>query len=538
MQNLATIPKDIKRCILQFMTDPRDFHNLILTCKELCEAALPFYYNTFHVRGNVSLTVLVAGLVPTNPGLQYVRHLVIKEPYRDDPIECQCQQCPMHSNTDTALTLLANLLPHDRLQTFTCDCVVPLPSPILATLHRRQRKLRTLRLDIIDLEQVIASLSQDSLANVATVYICTADPKEASSWNRVLPNLPNLWHLEVTATTNRSDGTYSLKADASSEVLAKLLDWTSQESQYRLHLHTLQVQGFDLTDAAETLRRSIHFPGLQVLGIQLCANTVRLMEVLYETHVLGRLSLRTFIIAEKKKDPESRDWNSIFGKLLSTFSTLEHLIVRTKGNSMYWPDFQAVAKHAASLRVLHLECPLPIPRRFPSGGGSFYKLHKLEQFAVPMSSIVLAEADGCATAQCYRQMRSLLDSLNALPSLRTLQILDIQLGDLEVQQHERQLLKGYILRQTRTLADYVFKEVAGLKALGLEHCVYRDPKERRKSCGGHVYHRGKTSDTQGREHTTAIEASLQELKQIEPAIDVLNMEDLEHGGLFRYGYEL
>lgn len=119
MQNLATIPKDIKRCILQFMTDSRDFHNLILTCKELCEAALPFYYNTFHVRGNVSLTVLVAGLVPTNPGLQHVRHLVIKEPYRDDPIECQCQQCPMHSNTDTALTLLANLLPYDRLLTLT-----------------------------------------------------------------------------------------------------------------------------------------------------------------------------------------------------------------------------------------------------------------------------------------------------------------------------------------------------------------------------------------------------------------------------------
>lgn len=35
---------------------------------------------------------------------------------------------------------------------------------------------------------------------------------------------------------------------------------------------------------------------------------------------------------------------------------------------------------------------------------------------------------------------------------------------------------------------------------------------------------------------TAIEASLQELKQIEPAVDMVDMEDLEQGGLFRYGY--
>ena len=119
MQNLATVPKDIKHYLLQFLTDSRDLFNLILTCKELREAALPLYYNTIHVNGNVDLPVLAAGLVPTNPGLQHLRHLVIKEPYRDDPIECQCQQCPMQSNTDTALTLLANLLPYDRLLTFT-----------------------------------------------------------------------------------------------------------------------------------------------------------------------------------------------------------------------------------------------------------------------------------------------------------------------------------------------------------------------------------------------------------------------------------
>lgn len=119
-----------------------------------------------------------------------------------------------------------------------------------------------------------------------------------------------------------------------------------------------------------------------------------------------------------------------------------------------------------------------------------------------------------------------------------MQILDVRLGDLEVRQDERQLLRGHVLRQTRTLADYIFKAVANLKALGLEQCVSSDPNGRREARSGQYYHRGRTIDAQGREQTTAIEASLQELKQIEPAVDILDMETLEHGGLFRYGYEL
>ncbi|KAI6909437.1 hypothetical protein KC318_g3840 [Hortaea werneckii] len=539
MQDLATLPRDIKHYILQFLTDPRDFYNLNLTCQELRHDALPFYYNTVHVNGNVALPVLAAGLVPTNPGLQQLRHLVIKEPYRDDPIECQCQHCPMHSNTDTALTLLANLLPYDRLLTFTCDCVLPLPSLILATLYRRQPKLRTLRLDSFHLDPVIASLSQGRLANIATVYICTSDPSEASFWNRVLPTLSNLRNLEVIASADRFDGVYPLTADASSEVLAKLLDWTSQKSHYKLHLHTLQVQGFDLTDAAETLRRHIHFPGLQVLGIQLCPNSVRLVEILYETHELGRLSLRTLILVEAEKSPESRLHNPALSRLLSTFGTLEHLFVRTKGSAAYWPDLPAVAGHAASLRLLHLDCLVPRSSGQQRRGSALQKLHKLEQFALPMSRIDLVAADCCATAPSYRELRGLLTCLNALPSLRTLQMLDMRLYDAEVVQNDQNFVRGFLLRHTRTLADYVFSAVAHLKAFSFERFNYRHTnKNYWESCSGRCYHRGRIIDALGREQTTAIEASLQELKQIEPAVDILDMEDLEHGGLFRYGYEL
>ncbi|KAI6908950.1 hypothetical protein D0869_04874 [Hortaea werneckii] len=538
MQNLVTVPKDIKHYILQFLTDSRDLYNLNLTCQELRHNALPFYYNTIHVNGNVDLPVLAAGLVPTNPGLQHLRHLVIKEPYRDDPIECQCQQCPLHSNTYTALTLLANLLPYDRLLTFTCDYIVPLPFPVLATLYRRQPKLRTLRLDSIHLDPVIASLSQDRLANIATVYICTSDPGEASVWNGVLPTLCNLRNLEVIASADRFDGVYPLTADASSQVLAKLLDWTSQESHYKLHLHTLQVQGFDLTDAAETLRCHIHFPGLQILGIQLCANSVRLLEVLYETHELESLNLRTLTIIEAKKNPESQVHNPALSRLLSTFSTLEHIIVRTKGNAAYWPDFRAVAKHAASLRLVYLDCPVSGSPNLLIPKGSLRRLRKLEQFALSMPNIVLAEADHVATARSFRQMRNLLNSLNALPSLHIVQMLDMELGDWGVEQNDRQVFQGYILRQMRIVADYIFKAVSNLRALSLEQCIDRDAHDRCETHSEQYYHRGRTFDAQGREQATAIEASLQGLKQIEPAVVILAMEDLEDGDLFRYGYDL
>ncbi|KAI7503180.1 hypothetical protein KC347_g8723 [Hortaea werneckii] len=463
MQDLISVPRDIKHCILQFLNDARDLYNLQLTCQELRYDALPFYYNTVHVDGNVALSVLAAGLVPTNPGLQHLRHLVIKEPDRHDAIECQ----PVHPSRDVALTLLANLLPHDRLLTFTCDCVAPLPSPILATLYRRQRKLRTLRLDSIDLDPSIMSLSRDRLVNIATIYICTADPKEASSWNRVLLTLPNLRNLEVVASTNRSDGPPPLKSDASSDVLAKLLDWTSQEDQYKLHLHALQIQGFDLTHTAETLQHNIHFPGLQVLGLQLCENSVRLLEVLYEMHEFASLSLRTLIVVEAEKDPESRVHNPALGRLLGTFNTLEHLIVRTKGDSAHWPDFRAVAGHAASLRLLHLDCPMPrsLPQSSKVGSSSIRELHKLEQITLPIHSIVLAEADCCATACCYKDMRYVLLLLNALPALRTVKILDMRLGDLNVQQIDQKILRAYVLRQLRTLADYVVNSMANLKLL-------------------------------------------------------------------------
>ncbi|RMY51186.1 hypothetical protein D0865_06475 [Hortaea werneckii] len=290
MQDLVTLPRDIKHYILQFLTDPRDLYNLNLTCRELRHDALPFYYSSVHVNANVALPVLAAGLAPTNPGLQYLRHLVIKEPYRDDPIE---------------------------------------------------------------------------------FYICTSDPCEASFWNRVLPTLPNLRNLEIIASADRFDGVYPLTADASSEVLAKLLDWTSQKSHYKLHLHTLQT------------------------------------------------------------------------------------------------------------------------------------------------------------------------CLNALPSLRTLQMLDMRLYDAEAVRNDEDYVRGFLLRHTRTLADYVFSAMAHLKAFSFERFNYRHTNSNYwESCSGRCYHRGRIIDALGREQTTAIEASLQELKQIEPAVDILGMEDLEHGGLFRYGYEL
>ncbi|RMY65536.1 hypothetical protein D0863_09062 [Hortaea werneckii] len=534
MQTLVAVPGDIKHYILQFISDPRDLYNLILTCKELRAVALPFYYNTVYVHGNLALPVLAAGLVPTNPGLQHVRHLVIKEPYGYNAVDYVPGACD--SRTDIILTFLANLLPHDRLLTFTCDCDVSLSSPILATLYRRQHKLRTLRLDSVDLEPLITSFSRDSLANVATAHISTADPEEASSWNRLLPTLSSLRNLEVAASTDRSDETSPLTADQSSK------------SQYELHLHALQVQGFDLTDAAPILRRSVHFPELKVLGMQLGENSVRLLEVLYETHELESQNLRTLIIVEAEKIPASRAYSPALSRVLGTFSTLEHLIVRTKSNSAYWSDFGAVAGHAASLRLLHLDCPTPrpLPQGVKRGSGSIIELRKLEQITLPMSNIVLAEADCCATAGCYKDMHYILHAnlstqliLDALPSLRTFQILGMRLGDLNVQQIDRQVLRAYALRQMRTLADYVFNALTNLKVLSLERYVYRNPDTgRRESYSGQCYHRGKTIDAVGREQATAIEASLRELKRIEPAVDILGMEDLEHGGLFRHGYDL
>ena len=117
-------------------------------------------------------------------------------------------------------------------------------------------------------------------------------------------------------------------------------------------------------------------------------------------------------------------------------------------------------------------------------------------------------------------------------------MLDVELDDVHFGPNDQQLLEGYILRQMRTLADYIFKAMSNLRALNLEQCIDLNPHEPLATRTEQYYHRGRTIDAQGREQATAIEASLQELKQIEPAVVILEMEDLEHGGLFRYGYDL
>lgn len=119
-----------------------------------------------------------------------------------------------------------------------------------------------------------------------------------------------------------------------------------------------------------------------------------------------------------------------------------------------------------------------------------------------------------------------------------MKILDIELDYADVGQSDQQVLEGYILRQMRTLADYILKATSNLRALSLEQCIDCDPHDRHEAHSEQFYHCGKTIDAVGREQATAIQASLRELKQIEPAVDILGMEDLEHGGLSRYGYDL
>lgn len=118
-------------------------------------------------------------------------------------------------------------------------------------------------------------------------------------------------------------------------------------------------------------------------------------------------------------------------------------------------------------------------------------------------------------------------------------MLDMRLYDARVVQTDEDFVRGFFLRHTRTLADYVFSTVAHLKAFSFERFNYRHTNNNYwKSCSGQCYHRGRIIDALGREQTTAIEDPLQELNQIEPAVDILDMKDLEHDGLFRYGYEL
>ena len=110
MSTLTNLPADVRWHITSFISEKSDLRRLYRSCKDMYAATIPRLYRNITIHEDIDRAVLAAALSPDNGGLQHVRHLEIVANCGD--------YHHRKSRIDDVVTMLANLLPKDKLLTF------------------------------------------------------------------------------------------------------------------------------------------------------------------------------------------------------------------------------------------------------------------------------------------------------------------------------------------------------------------------------------------------------------------------------------
>ncbi|KAF2773181.1 hypothetical protein EJ03DRAFT_324221 [Teratosphaeria nubilosa] len=138
MTAITSLPKDVLALIVSYVKLKSHLWSAAKSCKSLYAVVIPTFYRHLVIKEGDNMLGLVAALNPGNAGLQHVRHLTFLprcEHFRKSPVH----------ELDWIFSMLTNMLPRDRLLTFTFDCFARIYPKLLAVLYQRQRHLRTMR---------------------------------------------------------------------------------------------------------------------------------------------------------------------------------------------------------------------------------------------------------------------------------------------------------------------------------------------------------------------------------------------------------
>ncbi|KAK4541379.1 hypothetical protein LTR36_007980 [Oleoguttula mirabilis] len=486
--------------------------------------------------------VLIAAFTPENAGLQHVRHATI--------IPATGNYRESVPKIDNFLNMLANLLPRDILLTMTLDSAGHASEDsarALKVLYKRQRNLRTLRMDSV----FRAHRDWSKLAHITCLHLEIYDDKTpAFAASGILQHVPSLRHLEIHVDLEQYCRTVAVqyskargRARASESLVQRLFACWPETSKPQLQLRSLQVYDLDLSLASATLLKAIDMSRLDSLGLQKCRHSIELLRGIRPTGLPKRMNLRNLVVSGHPDCDEVRMDDAI-DDFLNSFAGLEHLVIMGPEQEPLRPDLSSVAKHAATLRLLYLDCvwsdwPVDKPpadeiHYHPS---ALCKLMpqcvRLEQIALNTPRVLLDSDEVTA----LRDTGAFIGALAAAPALRTFRMLsvpnevDYSFDILDLEAHRMFIKCGMASIATRYL-----HRMPNLHAVSIAHGEDDFVVVCDLEVAPHFYTRGQVFNAYGKSDTVALVMSKGMVQEIEPVSDILDMEP-RGSRLMRYGYK-
>ncbi|KAI6882284.1 hypothetical protein KC360_g8488 [Hortaea werneckii] len=557
---LIVLPTDLLALIISYIRANSDLRNVYRTSKALYAVAIVPVYRTMTLwlHEDRDQRKLKQALVPENACLDHVRHLVLV-PFT---------RCWNEAGGDLLilLQLLANHLPCDSLISFTLDCPIHneavthlglTASSIFETLYRRQRNLRTMRVD------PWANLSQirrfGNLANVTTLKFEICSTATAVTCGDVLQHTPSLRNLEIRLHLDDFGpvpSSYQISAGIVTCVFGNFL-----KTRQRMVLKALQLYGFHLSPTSNQLAAAIDLSRLESLGLQQCLSIVDILGKMKPTSVPHRPRLHTLVLTQNS---EAWGWNPIenddfdtaaFDDFLESFTGLEVLLVAASGHRGLMPGFKALNNHAATLRLLYLDC-LPI---FSSADDadltedpnilSTSNLHllmrqcsRLEQLALETPDLMLNYDD----TEIEEPMKKIAVALATAPRLRTFRPINQLVHRVNIAGYVdgylpmNEVSSAWIDSTLQHWATRFMNSSPRLTAMGL--ALRRSPFGTWPDVDGffvqsHYYVRGHQLDAYGRKSMVALRVDHEQVREIEPVSEILEMDPYDDSGLLRLGYQ-
>lgn len=171
-------------------------------------------------------------------------------------------------------------------------------------------------------------------------------------------------------------------------------------------LRALQLRGFELSSASAKLATAIDLSRIQSLGLHHCSGMADFLSQMKPAGMLRQPSLRTLVLVARNgymgtpSDSNDNSDTAALNHLLESFTGLENLVVAAPWQGALMPGFKALANHAATLRLLYIDC-LPLPSDAEDANiVTASNLHlllgqcsKLEHLALEMPDLVLTYID-------------------------------------------------------------------------------------------------------------------------------------------------
>ncbi|KAI7368117.1 hypothetical protein KC354_g2909 [Hortaea werneckii] len=382
-----------------------------------------------------------------------------------------------------------------------------------------------------------------SLSNVTTFQFEVSSKTTAETCGSALEHSPSLRNLEIRVHLEKCDT--APQRDVMSAGLVEHIFGNFLKHDRHIVLRALQLRGFELSSASAKLATAIDVSRIQSLGLHHCSGTADFLGQMKLASGLRHTALRELVLVERSDTRPSAAITAM-NDLLQSFTGLENLIVAAPWQVALMPGFKALANHAATLKLLYIDCLPLLSDADDADAVTASNLHlllgkciSLEQIALEMPDLVLTYID----AEIEETSKKIAVALAAAPRLRAFR----PHNELEDRNFEPRLNIDGPGLETNKVTDAgieallqhwatSFMSLApGLTATGLAF------SRRRPSLGGievdrHYYVHGHQLDPYGQKSIVVMRMTLDQVMEIEPVSDILEINPYGPG-LFRLGYQ-